>query len=57
MATFAEITPDETVQEILSAAYGGVDMMDAFTGAVAEEEGGSALFAGPLLRVSERCSL
>ena len=51
MATFAEITPDETTQEILLSAYADVDMLDAYVGAVAEKENGSALFAGPLLRV------
>ena len=51
MATFADITPDEMAQEILSTAYGDVDLLDAHVGAVAENEEGSMLFAGPLLRV------
>ncbi|CAM9782649.1 unnamed protein product, partial [Ectocarpus sp. 12 AP-2014] len=49
---FAEITSDTTVQTTLSAAYGNdVDLLDAYTGALAETEEGSGLFAGPLLRM------
>lgn len=56
---FDEITPDETVQELLSLAYGAdVDLLDAYVGAVAEKEEGSTLFAGPLSRVrGNRCSI
>ncbi|CAB1109758.1 unnamed protein product [Ectocarpus sp. CCAP 1310/34] len=50
--TFTEITSDTTVQATLSAAYGNdVDLLDAYTGALAETEEGSGLFAGPLLRM------
>ncbi|CBN76582.1 peroxinectin precursor [Ectocarpus siliculosus] len=50
--SFAEITSDTTVQATLSTAYGNdVDLLDAYTGALAETEEGSGLFAGPLLRM------
>lgn len=53
-ASFSEITSATTVQEILADAHGNdVDLLDAYTGALAETEDGSGLFAGPLLRVSE----
>ncbi|CAM9507284.1 unnamed protein product, partial [Ascophyllum nodosum] len=51
VAAFTDITPDKTAQGILSTAYDGdVDLLDAYVGAVAENEEGSTLFAGPLLR-------
>ena len=48
---FENITPDATVQGLLEDAYGKVDLLDAYTGALAENEDGSGLFTGPLLRV------
>ena len=54
MNSFAEITADTAVQGLLAQAHGNdVDLLDAYTGALAETEEDSALFAGPLLRVSE----
>lgn len=54
-STFAEVTSDATMQGLLAWAHGNdVDLLDAYTGALAETEDGSALFAGPLLRVSGR---
>lgn len=51
VTSFADITADITMQELLSDAYGDLNDLDAYTGAIAETEEGSALFAGPLLRV------
>lgn len=39
------------MQEVLSDAYGDVNNLDAYTGAIAENVNGSTLFAGPLLQV------
>lgn len=40
------------MQGLLSDAHdGNVDLLDAYTGALAEREAGSAMFAGPLLQV------
>ena len=49
--TFKEITSDGVIRKRLADAYGDVNLLDAFTGALAENEDGSGLFAGPLLRV------
>lgn len=51
VTSFADITADITVQELLSEAYGDVNDLDAYTGAIAETEEGNALFTGPLLQV------
>lgn len=51
--SFAEITADTAVQDMLAQAHGNdLDLLDAYTGALAETEEDNALFAGPLLRVS-----
>lgn len=43
------------MQELLAGAHGNdIDLLDAYTGALAETEDESALFAGPLLRVGGR---
>lgn len=53
MSSFDEITSDADVQGLLAQAHGNdVDLLDAYTGALAETEDGSALLAAPLLRVS-----
>ena len=51
VTSFENITSDDTVQGLLEDAYGKVELLDAYTGALAESEDGSGLFAGPLLRV------
>ncbi|CAN0588159.1 unnamed protein product, partial [Laminaria digitata] len=51
VTTFEDITSDGTVQGLLEDAYGDVELLDAYTGALAECEDGSGLFVGPLLRV------
>lgn len=55
VGSFSEITSDETVQGLLSDAYGGdVSQLDAYVGALVEEQtSGSNLFVGPLLQVRE----
>eukprot|EP00904_Undaria_pinnatifida_P011388 jgi/Undpi1/737/HiC_scaffold_10.g04201.m1 len=50
VTSFENITSDATVQGLLEGAYGDVDRLDAYTGALAENEDGSGLFVGPLLR-------
>lgn len=50
-STFDSITSDDTVQGLLEGAYDKVEMLDAYTGALAESQDGSGLFVGPLLRV------
>lgn len=49
--TFEDITSNVTVQGVLEDAYGKVELLDAYTGALAESEDGSGLFVGPLLQV------
>lgn len=39
------------MQDLLSDAYGDVDSLDAYTGAIAETEDSSSMFASPLLQV------
>ena len=39
------------IQGRLADTYGDVEQLDAYVGALAENEDGSGLFAGPLLRV------
>lgn len=49
---FSGITPETAVQDLLASIYGDdVNLLDAYVGALAEKEQGSAMFAGPLLRV------
>ncbi|CAN0378435.1 unnamed protein product, partial [Laminaria digitata] len=50
VTSFENITSDGTVQGLLEDAYGDVELLDAYTGALAEREDGSGLFVGPLLR-------
>lgn len=55
VTNFSEITSDETVYTLLSEAYGNdVSQLDAFVGALAEEQTGTELFFGPLLRVRNK---
>ena len=54
VTTFEEITPDDTVQGLLESSYGTVDLLDAYTGALAERQSGSAVLVGPLLQVGIR---
>lgn len=49
--TFEDLTPDLTVQGLLEDAYGSVEILDAYTGALAESQDRDGLFAGPLLQV------
>lgn len=51
VTTFQDITSDDMIQRRLADAYGDVELLDAYTGALAETEDGSGLFGGPLLRV------
>ena len=51
VTTFKDIASDGTIQGRLKDTYGDVELLDAYTGALAENEDGSGLFAGPLLRV------
>lgn len=53
-ATFQDITSDDTIQGRLADTYGDVEVLDAYTGALAENDDGSGSFAGPLLRVKLR---
>ena len=57
VTTFEDITSDYMIQGRLANTYGDVELLDAYTGALAENEDGSGLFAGPLLRVRWRQSL
>lgn len=50
--TFEDITSDDTVQRLLADTYGDVELLDAYTGALAESKDDTGLFVGPLLRVS-----
>lgn len=52
--TFADIISDETVEALLSTAHGGdLDLLDSYTGAVAETTSdGSSLAVGPLIQVT-----
>lgn len=54
VTTFEDVTSDVTVQGVLEDAYGEVELLDAYTGALAESKGRSGLFAGPLLRVRQQ---
>lgn len=49
--TFENVTSDVTLRGVLEGAYDKVELLDAYTGALAESENGSGLFVGPLLRV------
>eukprot|EP00903_Cladosiphon_okamuranus_P012613 g11801.t1 len=51
VSSFVQITADTAVQGLLAQAHGNdPDLLDAYTGALAETEENTALFAGPLLR-------
>lgn len=51
VTAFEDITSDDMIQGRLADTYGDVEQLDAYVGALAENEDGSGLFAGPLLRV------
>lgn len=53
VTSFEGITSDATVQGLLEGSYGGVDLLDAYTGALAESLDGSGAPVGPLLQVRE----